>query len=640
MTTRNRPNEETSSNASMRLAANIVSCTAILLLLYLGREILVPITFALILSLAIAPLVHVFKRGRLSQPAAVLLSVSLVSAVLVGIAVLLGLQLLALGQRMPEYQQTLHDKIQTVQSATLDGLRIVQGEMGKVVGQLNAGQLDVDTRGPAPRQKAGAAQGNGQPLKVEIHEPAPTAASVVGRLLSTVWGPLGTLAIIVITLIFALLEHATIRDRFIRLIGVDDLHGTTQALNDAGQRLSRYFVSQFTVNACTGAVVSLGLALIGLPQALLWGALTALMRFVPYVGVLLAAACAALLAAAVDTGWTLCLLTLAVYVVVEIVVAHVVEPLLYGHSTGMSPMSVVLATIFWSWIWGPIGLLMSTPLTLCLVVAGRNVKGLAFLDILFGDTPALTLSQRLYQRGLAGDTHELLADARAYLARKPLARYCDEVLMPALKMAGTDLNSGTISPHHQQNVRVAVTSLLQMIGSVPQHLWGRKAGKTVLEQSSSIGLDLRLQREALLGRWQGPLQVSKGSLVLCLGLGSQRDELLTEILVTVLRELKIDARSASATESSERPADFNPEGVALVFIVGLDETNADDQHADSMAQLRNALPQVPVVAMMPGQAAADGRLLAQYGVNIAALSFEAAVSHAQALVQLPTAALK
>jgi len=230
----------------------------------------------------------------------------------------------------------------------------------------------------------------------------------------------------------------------------------------------------------------------------------------------------------------------------------------------------------------------------------------------------------------------LMADARAYLARKPLARYCDDVLLPALKMAGTDLEAGTISPHHQQNVRVAVTSLLQMIGAEPLRKRRRNAGKSVLEQNPSIGQDLRLQREALLGRWQGPLQVSKGSMVLCVGFGSLRDDLLTEILVRVLRELKIDARSGSVMEPGDRPKDFDPESVALVFIVGLEETTGGDQYANSVTQLRAILPQVPIVAMMPGEAVADGQLLTRYGLDAVALSFESAVSHAQAAVLLPS----
>jgi hypothetical protein len=552
--------------------------------------------------------------------------------VLAGIVLALGIQLMALGQRLPDYRQALHDKLQSVQTATVDRLRLFQGEMGQVAGPP---ALKQDGKGASDRAHAPGAESapaDGRPLQVEMHQAEPTAAALIGRLVSSVWVPLGTTAIVLITTIFALLEHATLRDRFIRLAGVSDLRGTTHALDDAGQRLSRYFVSQLSVNACTGAVVGLGLMLIGLPQALLWAALTALLRFVPYVGVVLAAVSAALLGAAVDPGWTLCLETLAVYAGVELGVAYVVEPLLYGHSTGMSPMTVVLAAIFWSWIWGPVGLLMSTPLTLCLVVAGRNVKGLAFLDILLGDTPALTLSQRLYQRGLTGDSHELMADARAFLARKPLARYCDEVLMPALEMAEADFASGSISPAQQGHLRNAIMVLLQMVDSERPRGRRVRPGKTVLDQNASIGLALRLQREALLGRWQGPGRVAERSVLLCVGFGSLRDDMLTEVLVRVLRNLKLDARSMSAAEPLEHPADSTPEDVAMVFMIGLDAPAPQDRQATLIATFRASLPGVPMVALAPGARAQDGQAGRHEAVDAVATSFADAVQHAQAVV--------
>jgi predicted PurR-regulated permease PerM len=622
--------DATGSAGPVRLAANTLCATAILLLLYLGREILVPITLALILSLALAPLVRVFRRRALSQGAAVLLSVALVCAVLAGIALALGAQLISLGQRLPQYSQTLHDKLQSVQTATIDRLRMVQGEMGQVAGQA---ALKQDASDPDSTAGAVNRQGDGRPLQVEMHQPAPTPAALMSRLVSSVWVPLGPMAIVLITMIFALLEHATLRDRFIRLAGVSDLRGTTHALDDAGQRLSRYFISQLSVNACTGAIVGVGLILVGLPQALLWAALTVLLRFVPYVGVLLAAVSAALLGAAVDPGWTLCLETVAVFATVELGVAYVVEPLLYGHSTGMSPMTVVLAAIFWSWIWGPIGLLMSTPLTLCLVVAGRNVKGLAFLDILLGDTPALTLSQRLYQRGLTGDTHELLADARAFLGRKSLARYCDEVLMPALEMAEADFVAGSISPAQQGHLRNAVIALLQMVDSQGPRGRRVKPGKTVLDQSASVGLALRLQREALLGRWQGPGRVAARSVFLCVGFGSLRDDMLTEVLVRVLRDLKMDARSVSAAEPVDHPADSTPEDVAMVFIVGFDGPAPNADQAASIGMFRSSLPGVPMVAVVPGVHAHDGTVLRQDAIDALVTSFEEAVAHAEAVVR-------
>ena len=565
--------------ASIRHAVNILAGSAILALLYLGREILVPITLAAILSLLIAPLVRVFKRRRFGQVGSVLSAVGLLTLVLAGITVAIVMQLGAMGEKLPDYEQTLRSKMQVMQKATFDRLQAMEGDASKIIGA------------PPPLRR-----GETRTVPVEVHEARPNALTLVWRLVSSVWTPLGTTAIVLITLIFALLEHESLRDRFIKLAG-GDLRATTHALNDAGDRLSRFFVSQLGVNVGVGTVIGLGLALIGVPQALLWGVLTALLRFVPYVGIFVAAGTVALFTAAVTPGWEMCLAAMAFFIVIELVVAQVVEPLLYGHTTGLSPISVVVAAIFWSWIWGPVGLLLSTPLTLCLVVAGRNVKGLAFLDILLGDTPALSLSQRLYQRALAGDADELIDDAHKYLARNPLARYCDEVLTPALQLASLDFANGSISPVQQQNVRRAMESLLGRLGQEKRGPH-RRSARTALEDVG-LGRELRRQREAVLGRYQGSLEVEPGSVALCVGLGSFRDDLGTEILVRVLRQAKVDARHVSIDDFDHRPEEARLDSVAILFVVSMAPELEWERGEALVGMLRDRLPGVPVVVVFP-----------------------------------------
>lgn len=567
--------------ASIRHAVNILAGSAILALLYLGREILVPITLAAILSLLIAPLVRVFKRRRFGQVGSVLSAVGLLTLVLTGITVAIVMQLGAMGEKLPDYEQTLRSKLQVMQKATFDRLQAMEGDASKIIGAP-----------PPPRR------GETRTMPVEVHEPRPNALTLVWRLVSSVWTPLGTTAIVLITLIFALLEHESLRDRFIKLAG-GDLRATTHALNDAGDRLSRFFVSQLGVNVGVGTVIGVGLALVGVPQALLWGVLTALLRFVPYVGIFVAAGTVALFTAAVTPGWEMCLASMALFIVIELVVAQVVEPLLYGHTTGLSPISVVVAAIFWSWIWGPVGLLMSTPLTLCLVVAGRNVKGLAFLDILLGDTPALSLSQRLYQRALAGDADELIDDAHKYMARNPLARYCDEVLTPALQLASLDFANGSISPVQQQNVRKAMESLLGRLGNESRRAPRRRGAKAALADVG-LGRELRRQREAVLGRYQGSLEVEPGSVALCVGLGSFRDDLCTEILVRVLRHAKVDARHVSIDDFDHRPEEARPDSVAIVFVLNMAPELEWERGEALVRLLRERMPGVPVVAVFPG----------------------------------------
>lgn len=579
-------------------ALKILAASAILALLYLGREVLVPITLALILSLLIAPLVGVLRRWGLGQAGAVLSAVGLVSLLLASIGFAVVLQLASMGQRLPDYEQALRAKVQMIQALAAEHLEAFEGESANIFGQLDGGSAYPAETALVPGKNPIQTPGSGV-VPVEVREARATPLALLLRLLSSVWGPVGTAAVVLITLVFALLEHASLRDRFIRLIGAKELRATTQALDDAGDRLSRYFVSQLGMNVGVGAVLGLALAALGVPQALLWAALTALLRFVPYVGIFIAAACVGLFSAAVEPGWMLCIYALAAFAAVEVLVSQVVEPLWYGHSTGLSPMSVVLAAIFWSWLWGPIGLLLSTPITMCLVVAGRHVKSLAFLEILFGDTPALTLSQRFYQRSLAGDANELIADCRHYLARHSLARYCDEVMMPAFLMAGADFEAGTISPLQENNVRRSIASLLSMVG--PETRRAKKRGRAV---ASPLGTDgpgaaLRRQREAVLGEWQGSLTVGPGSIILCVGAGLPVDALGAEILVRVLRDSGGDARHVSMSELADKPADARSESIALVMVVGMSRNCSDERLHPAISELQHQLPNIPRIGFFP-----------------------------------------
>jgi hypothetical protein len=431
---------------------------------------------------------------------------------------------------------------------------------------------------------------------------------------------------VLIVMVFVLLEHESLRDRFIRLLGGADLRNTTHAFNDAGERLSRFFVSQFAVNVGVGAAVWLGLLAVGLPHALLWAVLTTVLRFVPYVGVFIAAGSAGLMAAAVDPGWTMVFATLGLFAIVEVLAAQVIEPQLYGHSTGLSPLSVVVAAIFWSWIWGPIGLLVSTPLTLCLVVAGRHIRGLAFLEVLLGDTPALTMSERFYQRALSGDADEIIAAARAYLKRKPLARYCDKILVPAMRLAGADLAAGSITPQQQLVVKTAIVQVIEALGPDTRKRAGARSRRalSVLDEDN-IGAHLRHQREAAIGRYQGPIVVPVGSVTLCLGLGSMRDDLVTELLVRILRELEIDARHLSVDDVQHGPPPgASAAGVAMVFIVSAFPALEWDRVTALAAVVRERYAGVLVAGLLPlGQF--DG---AEQLFDVVAHSFEEAVERA------------
>ena len=281
------------------------------------------------------------------------------------------------------------------------------------------------------------------------------------RIVTPVVEPLSTTAIVFIVSIFILLQREDLRDRMIRLFGSSDLHRTTIAMNDAARRLSRYLLTQLVVNSAFGAIIATGLAFIGIPSPVIWGVLGALLRFVPYIGAPLSAVMPLALAAAVDPGWSRLLWTAALYLVVEPVMAQVVEPLLYGHSTGLSPFAVVLAATFWTWLWGPIGLILSTPLTLCLVVLGRHVARLEFLDVLLGDRPALTPVESFYQRILAGDPDEAHDQAEVLLKQRSLSSYYDDVALPGLRLAVIDAERGVLTLAHLERIKLSIQSLIE-----------------------------------------------------------------------------------------------------------------------------------------------------------------------------------
>jgi predicted PurR-regulated permease PerM len=574
-------------------AGGLVNGAVVLGLLYFGREVLVPITLAVLLSLLIAPLVRKLRRLVRAQVPAVLGAVLLLTLLAGGLASVIVTQVVAIAGSLPQYEDTIRDKIKTVQEVTVG--RVMQGETSRMMSRLGA-------EGGAASSPAGLMQG--APLTasgavpVEIRPRPQTSVEVISRLFSSIWGPLGHVSIVLIVMVFVLLEHEALRDRFIRLLGGSDIRRTTQAFNDAGERLSRFFVSQLAVNFGVGAAIWLGLMLVGLPHALLWAVLTALLRFVPYVGVFIAAGSAGLMAAAVEPGWTMGFEVLGLFAAIEVIAAQIVEPQLYGHSTGLSPLSVVVAAIFWSWIWGPIGLLVSTPLTLCLVVAGRHIKGLAFLDVLLGDTPALSMSERFYQRAMVGDHEEIVAAAHAYLKRKSFARYCDKILIPALQLAAADLGQHSITPAQQATVKGTVARVIEALGAdACRPTWRNRRGSVL--DDTSIGAHLRHERERAMGKWQGPLAVPPGSVALCIGLGSMRDDLVTELLVRILRTQDIDARHLSLDDLVQGPPPgANPTSIAMLFVVTANPAEEWERIAERLPGLRERFTDAVFVGML------------------------------------------
>ena len=329
-------------------------------------------------------------------------------------------------------------------------------------------QKEIDkpgTAAPSSAPSPGERRLPDRPIPVEVRQPDPGALQTLAALITPLVRPLTTTGIVVIFVIFILLQRQDLRNRLVRLAGAQDLQRTTAALDDAGQRLSRLFLMQLALNAGFGLVIGAGLWVIGVPNAPLWGMLAMILRFVPYIGAVIAAILPLVIAAAVGPSWTMVLWTAALFVIVEPLAGHVVEPLLFGRSTGLSPVAVIAAATFWTWLWGPIGLILAIPLTVCLVVLGRHVDRLKFLDVMLGDQPPLTPAQLIYQRMLARDPIEAAEQAEAILEEKPLAAYYDEVLLEGLKLAQADADRGLIGDEHMLGIRDAVAEIVDDLGT-------------------------------------------------------------------------------------------------------------------------------------------------------------------------------
>ena len=434
--------------------------------LYFGREVLVPIALAILLTFVLAPLVRLLQRWHFPRIVAVVLVALIAFAAIFSLGALMVSQVNQLAGNLPKYQSTLAEKIQSLQgmaggTGTLERASEVLKDLSKEIDRPN------NTTSPNSFSKNEITD---KPIPVEIKQPDPGALQTLVALITPLIHPLTTTGIVAVFVVFILMQRQDLRNRLVRLAGAQDLQRTTAALDDAGQRLSRLFLTQLAVNACFGCVIGVGLWIIGVPSAPLWGMLAMIMRFVPYIGGLISAIFPLVLAAAVGPGWTMVLETAALFLAAETIVGQAVEPLVYGQSTGLSPVAVIVSAAFWTWLWGPVGLILATPLSMCLVVVGRHVDRLEFLEIMFGDRPPLTPAELIYQRMLANDPIEAAEQARMFLKEKPLIEYYDEILLEGLKLAEADFKRGLLNEERMHRVRDAVAEIVDDLNTHEDNL--------------------------------------------------------------------------------------------------------------------------------------------------------------------------
>jgi predicted PurR-regulated permease PerM len=593
--------------------------------LYFGREVLIPITLAVLLSFVLAPLANLLRRFRLGRVPSVLVAVALAIGIVLVIGTVIGSQVASLASRLPEYTGTIDAKIQSVRALTID----------RVSGLLD--QLDSKTSapgaGPKPngrQRESGASTLLAKDAGSAGQQNGTSPIALAERYLSPVLSPLATLGIVIVVSIFILLQREDLRDRMIRLFGSADLHRTTIALDDAARRLSKYFVTQLSVNAAFATIISFGLFFIGVPNFLLWGILSGLLRFVPYVGAFISAALPILLAAAVDPGWSMALWTAALYVVVELSVSQALEPFLYGHSTGLSPFAVVVSAILWSWLWGPIGLLLSTPMTLCLVVLGRHVERFEFLDILLGDRAALTPVESFYQRILAGDVDETQGYAEEFLKEKSLSAYYDEVAIKGMQMAAHDAERGVLREKQLQTVRNTIKALISEFSDIDDKDPSSSAPVRNLSASTEkqVKTDVGASQEKASQDSQ-PRADESETPILCLAGRGPLDEAGSAMLAQLLEKHGFRTIAAPhAAASRESIGRLETAGVRMVCISYLEISGSPPHLRYTIRRLRQKLPGSAIVVglwSVTDSALTDQGVRAQIGADYYAKSLQEAV---------------
>ena len=467
--------------------SNFLVGAVVVAALYFSREILVPITLAVLLSFVLSPLVRALQRLHLPRAIAVLAAVGVATAIALGLATMVTIEVNQLANDLPRYQSTLGEKLHDLRN-TVESVGILKNA-SSLLKDLDK-ELNSPERDNAEAAKPSLSDDPGKrPIPVEVHQPVPGASETLLAMLRPLAAPLTTTGIVVVFLIFFLFQREDLRDRFIRLLGTEDLERTTAALDDAGERLGKLFLTQLVLNATFGVVIGFGLAIIGVPSSPLWGLLAMILRFVPYIGAILAAGLPIALAAAVGSGWGMTLWTIALFAVVETLTGQIVEPFVCGRRAGLSPVAVVVAASFWTWLWGPLGLLLSTPLTLCLVVLAKHFDRLKFIDVMLGDQPALTPVQTAYQRMLTGDPIEAIEQARAFLKEGTVAAYYEEILLGALRLAQADAALGRLDDTRLENIHETVSEIIEDIAS--HETEKRAAREARAETGKIVHIDVR-----------------------------------------------------------------------------------------------------------------------------------------------------
>jgi predicted PurR-regulated permease PerM/methylmalonyl-CoA mutase cobalamin-binding subunit len=513
--------------------------------LYFGRSVFVPIALATLITFLLSRLVTRLERwiGRI---AAVLVTVIAMFTIFAGASWVIGRQVIDLADKLPDYQANIVAKIRSLKLPA-------GGPLARFSSSVHVLQSELAAPGPAPSTDRARGDSStrtpppvASPIPVKVIEGRSAIPQLMQETLSAILSPLGTAALVLLLVIFMLLKREDLRGRLIRLVGQGRISTTTRAMEDAGRRVSRYLSTQFLVNTGYGICVAFGLQFIGVPNAALWGVLAAVLRFIPYVGPWVGALLPVLLSFAISSSWFTPLITIALFIVLEAIVSNLVEPWLYGANTGVSPIALIISAVFWTWLWGPVGLVLSTPLTVCLAVIGRHVPRLEFLGTLLSEDQALAPHEEFYHRLLSFSVDSAEEFATKYVETESLTALYDKVLIPAIAAVEIDAHSGSLTAEQR-------TSASQRIHEIIDDFSGWEASRSDKDE----------QKTEDLTRVAPPV----GSRVLCLPASAYRDELAGEMLAQLLRNQGFEAENLPARlkdeELIDRTVEIQPECICV-----------------------------------------------------------------------------
>jgi len=563
--------------------ASVALVLGVAAILIFGKDVIVYLALGVLLSFALTPIVVWLERIRLGRGLAVLGAILLALTVIVGIAYVTYQQVSALVDDIPSYESTIHQKISGL-TQKMAGANV----FGEAADSLARAMTDLEKIAGKSQEVTGAPSVQTVRIDDKLH-----GFAAIAHYLGPVLQPVASLLVVLLLAAFMLAQREDLRNRLIRLAGEEDIQQTTAAFDDAGFRVGRQLLMQLAVNITLGLIVGTGLWLIGLPSPFLWGIIYGLLNFVPYLG-LVGLIPPLFVAFATDPGWGTFLWTAGLFAIVEPVSSNIIEPMLYGRTSGLSPVAIVVAAMTWAFVWGPIGLVLSTPLTICLVVVGRHIPRLQFLDILLGDRPALQAHEIFYQRMLAGDPREAEMQARQFLKGRSLSTYYDEIALEAIRRAHLDIVRGSVANDRLATLVASSEALVGELDNVkpPARRRGRQVTAETEAALDTIRADRAIEKRVftqddLRESWRGepPIAILYGSHPL--------DGVAAKMLQQVLTWHGLAARALPLRESSQASPEA-AKGVALICLSFIEPLSTLHLRAFSR-QVKRRAPQAQVI---------------------------------------------